>query len=240
MAAAREGEPRVARPKLAPGEGKAVAVLVALIPILAVAGVGNQEIFNAYLVWGQANYDLVFFGQPMPVTWLISLDAIIGSGTIVASVAFWRWWARRRREPQEITKLAIGTVIAGLAPLALALASAQEAVTHRKVGLAWGFAFHIVNDIGFSNIFPVGLALFTRAGPRAILGLMVGLYFLNLFAGNLLVGRLGGLLGPMGGVAFWGLHAALVFGAGLALFAFRALFGKVLSPTVDPESLAAA
>jgi len=232
------GGMRLPRPKLAPGEGKAVAVLIALIPVLAVAGVGNQQIFIGYLRWGQENYNLVFFGQAMPVTWLISLDAIISSVTIVASVAFWRWWASRRREPQEITKLAIGAVIAGLAPLALALASAQEAVTHRKVGIGWGFAFHIINDIGFANIFPVGLALFTRAGPRAILGLMVGLYFLNLFLGNLLVGWLGGFLEPMGGAAFWGLHAGLVFGAGLVLFAFRALFGRVLSPTIDPEAAA--
>ena len=67
--------------------------------------------------------------------------------------------------------------------------------------------------------------------------MMVGVYYLNLFAGNMLVGWLGGLLGPMGGPKFWALHAALVFGAGVALFGFRALFGKVLSPTVDPESI---
>ncbi|HEY5072204.1 MAG TPA: peptide MFS transporter [Caulobacteraceae bacterium] len=233
------GEARIVRPKLARGEGKTIAVLVALLPVLALAGVGNQEIFNAYLVWGEKNYDLVFFGQTMPVTWLLSLDAFIGSATIIASLAFWRWWARLRREPQEITKLAIGTLIAGLAPLALTLAAVSEAASGRKVGLAWGLAFHIVNNIGFANIFPVGLALFSRAGPRAILGLMIGIYYLNIFAGNMLVGWLGGLLEPMGAVRFWALHAALVLGAAVALFVFRGLFGRILAPTVDPEAAAA-
>jgi proton-dependent oligopeptide transporter, POT family len=241
MVAATDGKPaRVRRPKLAHGEIKTVAVLVALLPVLALSGVGNQEIFNAYLVWGNTNYNLVFFGQSMPVTWLISLDAIISSVTIVASVAFWRWWAKKRREPQEITKLAIGALIAGLAPLALTVASLQQAATGHKIGLFWGLVFHIVNDIGFANIFPVGLALFSRAGPRAIAGLIIGVYFLNLFASNMLVGYLGGLLGPLGGPTFWALHAALVFGAGLALFAFRAAFGPLLSPTVDPEAVEAA
>ncbi len=228
---------RVKRPKLAAGEIKTIVVLVALLPVLALSGVGNQEIFNSYLVWGNANYRLTFFGQEMPVTWLISLDAIISSIFIVASVAFWRWWAKRRREPQEITKLAIGAVIAGLAPLALCIASLQEAATGQKVGLFWGLVFHIVNSIGFANIFPVGLALFSRAGPRAIAGMIIGIYYLNLFASNMLVGYLGGLLEPLGGATFWALHAALVFGAGLALFAFRAAFGPLLSPTVDPEAV---
>jgi POT family proton-dependent oligopeptide transporter len=231
------GEARVARPRLARGEVKTIAVLVAMLPVLALSGVGNQEIFNAYLVWGQANYDLVFFGQTMPVTWLISLDAIISSATIVASVAFWRWWSRKRTEPQEITKLAIGALIAGLAPLALTVASLQQQATGHKIGLFWGLVFHIVNDIGFANIFPVGIALFSRAGPRAILGLIIGVYYLNIFAGNMLVGYLGGLLVPLGGPKFWALHAALVFGAGVALLVFRALFGKTLSPTVDPEAV---
>ncbi len=51
-----------------------------LLPVLALAGVGNQEIFNAYIVWGDANYELDFFGQSMPVTWLVSMDAFISFG----------------------------------------------------------------------------------------------------------------------------------------------------------------
>ena len=233
---ARGAGPKVARPRLVKSEIRTVAVLVALLPVLALAGAGNQQIFNAYLVWGDANYDLVFFGQSMPVTWLISLDAVISAGTIVGSVAFWRWWAKRRREPQEITKLAIGALIGGLAPVALSLASLQQAATGHKVGLAWGLAFHIINDIGYANIFPIGLALFSRAGPRAISGLIIGVYYLNLFGGNMLVGWLGGLLEPLGGVKFWALHAALVLGAGVVLFVFRAAFGHILAPTVDPEA----
>jgi POT family proton-dependent oligopeptide transporter len=212
-----------------------IAVLIALLPILSLASLGNQEIFNAYLVWGDAHYDLVFFGQSLPVTWLISMDAVISAAAIVLSVAFWRWWATRRREPAEITKLAIGALIGGLAPLALALASLQQAATGHKVGLAWGLAFHVINSIGFANVFPVGLALYSRAGPKAVAGMIIGVYYLNLFAANMAVGWLGGLLEPLGAARFWGLHAALVFGAGLALFAFRAAFGHRLAPTVDPE-----
>lgn len=227
---------RAARPKLVRGEVKTILVLVALMPALAASALGNQEIFNAYLVWGDANYDLVFFGRSMPVTWLISLDAFISSGAIVASLAFWRWWATRWREPDEIAKLAIGALVGAAAPLLLALASAEEAASGAKVGLAWALGFHLIDDIGFANAFPVGLALFSRAAPRAIGGLMIGVYYLHLFLANMMVGWLGGLLEKTGPVAFWLLHAGLVAGGAVAILLFGLAFRKILAPTVDPEA----
>jgi len=225
------GVPAAMRTPLTADQLRTVGILVLLLPVLAVAGVGNQQIFGAYIVWGNANYDLVVFGQTMPATWLLSIDAIVSAAAIVATMAFWRWWATRRREPQEITKLAIGTLIAAAAPLALAAASAQEALTGHKVGLAWGLAFHIINDIGYANIFPVGLALYSRAAPKALMGMIIGVYYLNLFGGNVLAGWLGGLLEQLGAATFWTLHAALVFGGALALFAAGAVFRHHLAPT---------
>jgi POT family proton-dependent oligopeptide transporter len=223
--------PAATRTRLTADEFRTVGILVLLLPVLALAGVGNQQIFGAYIVWGNANYDLVVFGQSLPATWLLSMDAIVSATAIVATVAFWRWWATRRREPQEITKLAIGTLIAAFAPLALTVASTQEALTGHKVGLAWGLAFHVINDIGYANIFPVGLALYSRAAPKQITGMIIGVYYLNLFGGNTLAGWLGGLLEPLGAANFWTLHAALVFAGALALFAASAAFRHHLAPT---------
>ncbi|MEI9986917.1 MAG: peptide MFS transporter [Aliidongia sp.] len=229
----------VSPPKLAPGDGITVLVLVGLLPALTLSAIGNQQIGNAYTVWGNTNYDLNLFGWAMPVTWLQSLDTVVSSVTILLAMAFWRWWAKSRPEPDEITKLAIGALIAAAAPLILALASFREAASGEKVGLAWALGFHFVNDIGFANVFPVGLALFSRAAPKAVGGLLIGAYFLHLFACNLAVGWLGGLLERMAATQFWLLHAGLVAaGAGIMLL-FRVFFGHRLAPTVDPEAKAA-
>jgi POT family proton-dependent oligopeptide transporter len=229
-------DPAVERPKLLLHEIKTVAVLVALVPVLAIAAVGNQQIGNAYLVWGDKHLNLEFLGQSMPVTWLVSLDAFIASITIVLTVAFWRWWATWRTEPNEITKLWIGAVLAAFAPLFLGLASLQEAATGHKAGLGWALAFHIVNDFGYSNIFPVGLALFSRAAPKSVGGLMIGVYFLHLFAGNMLIGWLGGLLEKMPAASFWFLHAGLVAAGAMVLLMFGLAFGKTLAPVeTEPD-----
>jgi POT family proton-dependent oligopeptide transporter len=220
-----------AHPPLVKGDGLKILVLVLLLPLLMLSALGNQEIFNAYLVWGDANFNLVFFGQTMPVTWLISLDAFISTATIFLSILFWRWWSKRWTEPNEITKLTIGTFISALAPLALAFASWQAAATGAKVGLGWGIAFHVLNDIGFANVFPVGIALYSRASPRAVAGTMIGVYYLHLFACNMLVGRLGGFLEQMEAGRFWLMHAGLVAAGGLGLLIVRTIAGRILAPS---------
>ncbi len=222
------------RPKLAQGEGRVIAVLILLLPILAVASIGNEQMFNAYLLWGEANYRLVFFGQTMPVTWLISLDSLIAIAAMIGSLAFWRWYASRRTEPNEITKLTIGALICAAAPLALAGASFYASGGH-KVSLGWGLVFHAINEIGFANFYPVGLALYSRCAPRALGGTIIAIYFLNMFASNMPVGRLGALLPTMSGTSFWLLHAGLIGGAALVLLAVRRFAGRLLAPTVDPE-----
>jgi POT family proton-dependent oligopeptide transporter len=105
-----------------------------------------------------------------------------------------------------------------------------------KVSFGWLLLFHLLNDIGFANVLPVGLALYARAAPRAIAGAVVGLYYLHLFAGNFFVGWLGGLLEKMPAIQFWLIHAALVGGAGVVFFVVKLLFGHFLIGN-EPETL---
>jgi POT family proton-dependent oligopeptide transporter len=233
----RRGKDAAPRPPLVPGDGKRIAILVLILPLLALSAVGNQTIQNTYLIWGRDHYDLVFFGHSMPTGWLVSLDAFISTGTILLSLLFWRWWAKRRQEPNEITKLTIGVVISALAPLVLAVASWQEAATGTKVGIVWGFAFHIINNIGFANVFPIGIALYSRASPRAVAGTMIGVYYLHLFACNLLVGRLGGSLETLGPAHFWLLNAGIVGAGALGFLLVRSFAGRILAPAVPEERI---
>lgn len=228
------------RPRLSRGDWSKVFLLLALLPVLALSELGNQQVFNAYLVWGDARFARTFFGFEAPVTWLLSVDAIMAMAMIVLWVAFWRVWSRRRREPDEIVKLAIGAAISALAPLLLALGSMRAAVTGGKVSLGWGLGFQLVNDLGYALLFPIGLALYSRAAPRAIGGLMIGVYYLHLFLANMAVGRLGGLLETLGGGPFWLLHSGLMAVGCAILVAFAVAFRPVLAPTGSQQEQPAA
>lgn len=221
------------RPPLSRADAIRISVLIALLPVLAVSLVGNQEIFNAYLVWGEANYQLVFFGKTMPITWILSFGSAISAATIAISVAFWRWWGTRWTEPDEITKVSLGVLLGSTAPLLLALVSAMIATSHQKAGLGWAIAFEVVNDFGFANVLPVAMALYSRAAPKGMTGLMIGFFYLHLFMGNLFVGWLGGLLEKMPATSFWLMHTGLMVGAAAVLLVVRLTAGKILAPAYD-------
>jgi POT family proton-dependent oligopeptide transporter len=158
---------------------------------------------------------------------MISVDSIVSVSTIALMVLFWRWWAKRWAEPDELGKIIIGCLVGALGVICLALGTSLTPAGG-KVAFGWLLAFHLFNDIGFANVLPVGLALYARSAPRAIAGSIVGLYYLHLFAGNLFVGWLGGQLEKMPAVEFWLVHAALVGGAGVVFFGVRLLFGNLL------------
>jgi POT family proton-dependent oligopeptide transporter len=219
------------RPPLTARDWGVVAILVALLPVLAMSAVGNQQIFNAYLIWSAKNYDLAMFGGTMPTSWMFSIDAVVSTFLMIAVIAFWRWYGRHWQEPAEITKIAIGTAISAFAPLTLALFSQIVAHTGHPVPLWWAIAFHVINDTGFSMVFPVGLALYSRAAPKGLGGIMIAIYYLHLFIGNNLIGYLGGLLDKMSGFQFWLMHSAIIGVAAVLLFLARIFLGRFLAPT---------
>ena len=202
---------RIVAPKLERDEWPAVIALLLLIPVLAIAIVPNNQIFNAYLVWGDQQFDLVWRGTKLPTTWLVTLDAVVSVSFLAIVAAFYRWYGKHWREPDEITKLIIGSVISVAGVLCLYMAAATQG-PGEKIGLFWPVAFHFINSIAFAHIFPISLALFSKVAPKAVNATMLGMYFLAFFIGNSLVGWVGGFYQTMPTTTFWLMHA------GFALF----------------------
>ena len=187
------------------------------------------------MLWVPDNVSLVFFGRTMPTTWLITVDSVVSVSCLVGAVAFWRVWAKYFKEPSEAIKITIGLGFSAVAALCLVGAALASTPGH-KAGVGWVLAFELFNSIGFSNVFPVGMAMYARASPKAVVGTMMGIYLLHLFLANNLVGWLGGLLERLSGVQFWLLHAGLV-GVACVLMLLAARFARHL---LDPAGPAAA
>jgi POT family proton-dependent oligopeptide transporter len=232
-------QPVAPKPAMSRRDWQVLTLLVAMIPVLAVASIGNQELYNAYLVWADRSYDLNLLGMRLPTTFLATLDATVSVLFLVAVVAFWRWYGKHWREPDEITKVALGCFISSTAFVILALVAAHAAATGVKVSLWVAVAVHSINSIGFANVFPVSLALYSRAAPRAIAATMLGIYYLFLFGANTLVGWVGGWLDRMPPLHFWGLHAAAIIAAGVVFVLVKLVFGRLLAAAED-DSLAGA
>jgi len=226
---------RAAKIPLTHREKMGIIALLVLLPVLTLAVIGNQQIFNAYLVWAEKTANLVFFGKKMPTTWLITLDSILSVSCLAGAVVFWRLWSKKFPEPAEITKLGIGSIIAVTGFLSLAMGAAIAATSGGKVSMGWLITFHLLNSIGFANVFPVSLALYARVAPPALSATIIGIYYLAFFGANNLVGWIGGLLEKMPATHFWLLHSALCGTAGIIFLLAGRLFGHLLAPG-DNES----
>src|SRR5256884_5401311 len=202
-----KGEKRTAKTPLTHREKMGIIALLVLLPVLTMAVIGNQQIFNAYLVWGERSADLIFFGRKMPTTWLITLDSILSVSCLAGAVVFWRLWSKKFPEPAEITKMGIGSMIAVTGFISLAIGAAMAASLGTKVSIGWLITFHLLNSIGFANVFPVSLALYARAAPAALSATIIGIFYLHLFAANNLVGWIGGFLEKIPATQFWLFHA---------------------------------
>lgn len=201
--------------------------LLLLIPILALSMLTNQEIFNAYLVWADEQFQLTFFGTTLPTSYMITIDAALSFSMLAAVALFWKWRSDKGAwEPDEIGKMIIGSffVIAG----GLCLWFAATTQGSGKIGLFWPVMFHLLNSIGFSHIMPVSLALFTKVAPKAIVATVVGIYYLTFFTANKTVGIIGGWYSTMDTPSFWLVHVATAAAGLVGFVLFKMLVGKRL------------
>lgn len=222
------------KPKLTARDKKAIVLLILLLPVLTMAVMGNQQIFNAYLVWAQDHADLHTFGYPILTSWLITMDSILSVSCLAGAVVFWRMWAKKHKEPVEITKLCLGSFVAVTGLLSLAIGAATSG--GGKVPIGFLVLFHLLNSIGFANVFPVSMALYARVAPAAISATIIGIYYLSFFAANFLVGYVGTFLEKMPASQFWLMHAALCGTAAIIFFTVGKLFGHLLAPGQNGEA----
>jgi len=215
------------------GDGARIAALILLVPALAVSLLPNQEIFNAYLVWADQQFDLTFFGMKVPTSWMITLDSAFSFVTLVGITWFWKWWGDKGRwEPDELGKLIIGSLFTIVGALCLYMAAITQG--SGKIGLFWPVLFHFFNSMGFGHVLPVSLALVTKLAPRKLTATSVGIYYLAFFIANKVVGEVGGWYSTMPTPQFWLVH---VGAAVVGLVAF-VLFKLFLSHRFDDSSRA--
>jgi len=220
--------PRTAQPPLTAQERRIVMFLIGMVPVAAMFWIAQSQVWNTYNLWVRDHIALRFGTWTMPVPWLQSIDGLAPFLCLPLVLMFWRWQARRGREPDEFTKIAIGCFIFGLSTLWLSGAGAVAGADGRAP-LLWAIMFHLGSNIGWLFFAPTIIALFSRAAPKPVNATMMGVYFLSIFLGSTISGRLGGLYEVLSPAAFWALHAALCAMGGVSMLALGRTMRRVLA-----------
>jgi POT family proton-dependent oligopeptide transporter len=206
-----------------------LAALGVLLVVVALFWIANGETLNAYMLWAKAHLDRRVAGALLPVTWLQSVSAVVGIVAAPLLVRRWTAQAAAGREPPALAKQAIGCGLAVAAYGLLALASAL--CGSNPVPLAWALGYHLLLQVGYLCVYPIGMAVFSRAAPPAITGLLIGVYFMSVFAGSLLVGWVGQFYERFSAPVFWLLHAGAAGLAGAILLVLWRPLNRALAPS---------
>ncbi len=209
------GAPAAERTKVTRDDIPKLAAMSGLLVVVALFWVCNGDVLNTYILWAKANLDLRVGPAAIPVTWLQSLSAVVGITMAPVLIRLWDAQAARGREPNGLGKMAIGCGLGAAAWAWLALSAALAG--DGKVALLAAVAFQFVMQVGYLFVYPIGMALFSKTAPPAINALMIGVYFLSVFAGSLLVGWVGQFYERMDAPAFFLVHTASALAAGAIL-----------------------
>lgn len=237
---AERQQPRSAagkRPPLTILERKRVAGLLLIWPLVVCYWIAQAQIWNVYNIWLRDSVDLRLGSFTIPVPWFQALDGLAPGLFIPLVLWIWARQAKRGREPDVFTKLAIGGVIFGVS-VALLAAGPLLADAQGRAPVLLPLLFHITSNFGAMYYAPVVLGLFGTRAPQSLRGTLVGLCGLAVAAGSLISGWMGGLYETLTPAPFWLLNAAICTAAGLVLWLAAPVLRRLLAPVAEETALA--
>ena len=192
-----------------------------------------QNFTDRHLIPGLVNWEI-------PVTWFQAFNPAMIVGFTPIVVWFWGRQAKRNREPNTVTKMALGLFM--LAISYLVMTAAAYVAPAGGSSWFWLLLFFAIITFGELYLSPIGLALVARVAPPQILSMMMGLWFITSFTGNLLQGYIGSFFSQMDKVHFFLMCAGIGAAAGVVTWLFNFPLRSILAArmaiplTAEPQA----
>ena len=171
-----------------------------------------QDFTNRHLIPGVVDWEI-------PVTWFQAFNPFMIVAFTPLIVGLWGRQAAKGREPSTVTKMALGLFL--LAASYVVMAAAAYFAPNGEASWLWLFLFFALITAGELYLSPIGLALVARVSPPQILSMMMGLWFITSFTGNLLQGYIGTYFSVMDKTSFFLLCAGIGAAAGVVTWLFN-------------------
>ena len=175
-------------------------------------------------LYAEEKIDRMLGSFEIPAGWFQSVNPffIVTLGPIFA--ALWEWLGARRKNPASPVKMFWGLALTGLGFLLMVGATYQQA-GGGKANMAWLILALMFHTMGELCISPVGLSMTTKLAPLRVASLIMGVWFLTNFGGNIMAGYVGAMAENQGDATVFG-------GLAIALFIFAivlwAISGKLV------------
>ena len=198
-------------------EKKRVGVIAVCFLAAACFWSGFEQAGSSMNLFADRLTDRTINGLEMPASWLQSVNSVFIILLAPLFSALWLWLGSRN--PSIPAKMAFGLMFLGVGFAVLAWGSAN-ATLQNPVSPAWLVVTYFFHTIGELCLSPIGLSSITRLSPARYVGQMMGIWFMGAALGNLVAGRVAGLIESLPLPQLFGTVTMFSVGAGLVLLLF--------------------
>jgi POT family proton-dependent oligopeptide transporter len=220
---------KAAAPAIGPSDWPKLGAIAVLFCFSAIFWGAFEQAGSSLNLFARDLTANTIFGYDFPSSWLQALNAVF----IVsfAPVFSWLWLKLGDRQPSSPAKFAYGLILGGLGFVVVAYAASMAGSTGGKVSPMWLVVVYLFHTFGELSLSPVGLSTFSALAPPRIVGLMMGVWYLSVSAGNLIAGlaaRSFDATNTSAIVNLFGTVAAICIGAGAVLFLLTPFLKKLM------------
>jgi proton-dependent oligopeptide transporter, POT family len=198
-------------------EKKRVGVIAVTFLAAACFWSGFEQAGSSMNLFAERLTDRMFRGWEMPASWLQSVNSTFIILLAPVFSALWLWLGRR--SPSIPAKMGCGLIQLGLGFAVLAWASVYASAEH-PVSPNWLVVTYLFHTTGELCLSPIGLSSTTKLAPPRYAGQMMGIWFMGAALGNLVAGRVAGLIDSLPLPQLFGAVTLFSMGTGLLLLLF--------------------
>jgi POT family proton-dependent oligopeptide transporter len=201
-----------------PEERKRLAAILVLFLSSTAFWFAFEQAGSSLNLFADGSVDRWVRGFQFPASWfqLVQPFFIITFAPLFA----WMWIRLGRREPSSPAKFALGLVCVSLGFAVLVPVAGGMAVSPW-----WLILTYWLHTLGELSLSPVGLSAMTKLAPTRVAGMMMGLWFVSIGAGDYLGGRVASLYGSVPLPTLFGIVAGFTAAA-------AAVMALLVRPTV--------
>jgi len=200
-----------------PVEWGRIAAVVVFFAFAALFWAAYEQAASTLNLFVDRYADRTVLGWTVPSSWFVAIQPLFV--ILLSGVFAWLWVRLGPREPSTPAKFSLGLLFAGLSFVLLLPAGA---VAQRGGGVLvsslWLVGAYFLQVVGELCLSPVGNSAVTKLAPPRIVGMMMGVWFLSIAAGNKLAGWVAGLSASVPLTTLFGALAGVTLGAAVALF----------------------
>jgi POT family proton-dependent oligopeptide transporter len=177
---------------LTPEEWRRIGAIAILFVFSTVFWMSFEQAGSSLNLFADQLTRTTFLGFNYPSSWFQSVEPIFV--VLFAPLFSWIWIALGPRQPSSPAKFAYGLLGAAIAFGIITWASTLTG--SGRVSPIWLILVYFFQGAGELLLSPVGLSTTTKLAPRRMVGLMMGVWFVSIAAGNYLAGAIASFYRP--------------------------------------------